>query len=88
MGVALYVICHFSLVTFNVLSLSLIYVSLITMFLLGFILPGTLCVSSTWLTKFSAIISSNVFSGPFSLFSFWDPYNVNVGAFYVVPEIS
>ena len=47
MGVPLYVICHFSLVAFNVLSLSLIFVSLITVclgvFLLGFILPRTLC---------------------------------------------
>ena len=32
--------------------------------------------------KFSAIISSNIFSGPFSLF--WDPYNENVGVFNVV----
>ena len=58
--------------------LSLIFVSLITMcldvFLLGFILPGTLCAFWTYLTisflmfrKFSAIISSNIFSGPFSL---------------------
>ena len=68
-----YVICHFSLVAFNILSLSLIFVSLITVclsvFLLGFILPGTLCVSWAWLTisfpmlgKFSAIISSSNFS--------------------------
>ena len=46
MGVPLYVIFHFSLVAFNILSLSLIFVSLITMclsrFLLGIILPGTL----------------------------------------------
>ena len=31
MGVPLYVICHFSLVAFNILSLSLIFVSLINM---------------------------------------------------------
>ena len=41
------VICHFPLAAFNILSLSLLFVSLITMclyvFLLGFILPGTLC---------------------------------------------
>ena len=44
------------------------------MFLLGFILYGTLCTSWTWVTvsfpmlgKFSVIISSNIFSGPFSL---------------------
>ena len=47
MGVPLYVACHFSLVAFNILSLSLISVSLITVclcvFLLGFIIPGTLC---------------------------------------------
>ena len=31
MGVPLYIICHFPLVAFNILSLSLIFVSLITM---------------------------------------------------------
>ena len=78
MGVPLYVICPFPLVTFNILSLSLIFVSLITLcfdvFLLGFILPGTLCASWIWLIisfpmlgNFSALISSNNFSGPFSL---------------------
>ena len=45
MRVPLYVICPFSFVAFFILSL--IFVSLITMclgvFLLGFILPGTLC---------------------------------------------
>jgi len=92
MGVPLYVICHFPLVAFNILSLSLILVSLITVslgvFLFGFILLGTLCFldlvdyffSHVW--KCSAIISSNIFSGPFSLF--WDPYNENVGVFNVV----
>ena len=80
MGVPLYVICHFSLVVFNNFSLSLIFVNLITMclgmFFLGFILPGTLCSSWTWvaiffpmLWKFSTIISSNIFLGPFSLSS-------------------
>ena len=74
MGVPLHVICHFSLVAFNILSLSLIFVSLITMclsvFLLGYILPGILLpVSFSMLGKFSAIISSNIFSGPISLSS-------------------
>ena len=78
MEVPLYVICHFSPTAFNNFSLSLIFANLITMclgmFLLGFILYGTLCTSWTWvaisfpmLGKFSAIISSNIFSGPFSL---------------------
>ena len=39
------------------------------------------------LGKFSAIISSNIFSAN-SLFFFWDPYNTIVGAFIVVPEVS
>ena len=80
MGVPLYVICHFSLAAFNNFSLSLIFATLITMclgvFLVGFILYGTLCTSWTWvafsfptLGKFSTIISSNIFSGPFSLSS-------------------
>ena len=71
MGVPLYVICLLSLVAFNI-YLSLIFVSLIIMclgvFLLRFILSGTLCGSWTWLTlsflmlnKFSAIMSSNIF---------------------------
>ena len=78
MGIPLYAICHFSLVAFYILSLSLIFVSLITeclgVFLLGFILPGTLCASCTWLTisfpilgNFPAISSSNIFSDLFSL---------------------
>ena len=60
--------------------LSLIFVSVFTMclgvFLLGFILPGSLCAFWPWLIisfpmlgKFLAIISSNIFSGPFSLSS-------------------
>ena len=51
-GVPMYVICHFSHAAFNILSLSLIIVSLITMclsvFLLEFVLPGTLCAFWTW----------------------------------------
>ena len=100
MGVHFYVICHFCLIAFNILFLSLIFVSLFTLclsvFLLGFILPGTLCASQIWLTilfsmleDFSAIISSNIIFRSFlSLFSFWDPYNVNVGVFNVVSEVS
>ena len=69
----LYVTCCFSFAAFNILSLCLVFVSLISiclgMFLLGFILYGTLCASWTWLTtsfsmlgKFSTIISSKIFS--------------------------
>ena len=49
MGFPLYVTCCFSFVAFNILSLCLVFVSLISMclgvFLLEFILYGTLCVS-------------------------------------------
>ena len=73
MGFPLYVTCCFSLAAFDILSLCLVFVHLISMclgvFLLGFILCGTLCASWTWLTisfsmlgKFSTIISSNIFS--------------------------
>ena len=75
MGFPLYVTCCFSLAAFNILSLFSLY-SLISMcvgmFLLGFILYGTLCASWTLLTisffmlgKFSTIISSKIFSYPF-----------------------
>ena len=48
MGFPSYVICCFSLAAFNILSLCLLFVSLISMclgvFLLGFILYGTVCL--------------------------------------------
>ena len=75
MGVLLYVICHFSLFAFTILSLPLTLVSLITiclsvLFFLEFILPGTVCllylVDYFLLGMFSAIISPNIFSGPLS----------------------
>ena len=57
-----------------------------------FVLFGTFCASWTWMSfsfprlgKFLAIISSLCCFLPF--FSFWDPYNVNVGVHDVVPEI-
>ena len=100
MGIPFYIICCFSLAAFNIFSLYLIFDSLVNMclgvFPIGFVLYGTLYTSSTWLTisfpilvNFSTIISSNIFSSPFLfLFFFWDPYNLNIGAFNVVPEVS
>ena len=69
----LYVTCCFFLLLFNILSLCLVFVSLISMclgmFLLGFMLYGTLCTSLIWLNiffpmleKFSTIISLKNFS--------------------------
>ena len=77
----------------------LIFVSLITMccgtFFPGLTMPGTLCTSWTGVTvyfiifgKFSAIFPSTIFSGISSLFSFWNPYKINVFVLTVVPEVS
>ena len=99
MGFPFYVTCCYSLAAFNILSLCLVFFSLISMcvgiILFGFILYGTLCASWTWLTisfsmleKSSTIISSKIFSYPFFFsFFFWDPYNSNVVAFDIVPEV-
>ena len=76
MGFLLYVTCCFSLAAFNILSLCLVFVHWISMclgvFLLGFVLYGTLCASWTLLNisfsmlgKFSTIISSKFFSYTF-----------------------
>ena len=80
MGIPFCVTCCFSLAAFNVCSLYLIFDGLINMclsvFLLEFILYGTLCASWTsvaislhMLGNFSTIISSNIFSDGFSFSS-------------------
>ena len=99
MGIPLCVICCFSLPSFNICSLCLVFVNLINMYLgvfhLGFILSGILWVSWTWvaisfpiLEKFSTIISSRIFSWSSFCLLLWDSYDSNVGAFNIVPEIS
>ena len=103
MGFPLYVTCCISLAAFNILSLCLIFVSLISMclgeFFLGFILYGTLYFLD-WLTMtdydflfhVGEIFNYNLFKIfliPFLfLFFFWDPYNLNIGAFDIVLEVS
>ena len=103
-GFSLYVTYCFSLAAFNIVSVCLVFVSLITMclgvFLLGFIMCGTLCICWTWLTisfsmlgKFSTMISSKIFSYRFVFFFFFPLlllglYKSNVGAFDIVPDVS
>ena len=97
MGIPLYVICCFSLVAFNIFSLSLIFVILIAMchgvFLCGFILYGILRASWTWVIvsfprlRCFQLLSLQIFSQALSLF-FWDAYSVNVSVLNVVPEVS
>ena len=99
MGIPLYVICCFSLAAFSIFILYLIFDSLIDMclgvFLLGFILYGTLHfldLIDYFLSRIREVFKYNLFKYfliPFLfLFFFWDPYNSNVGAFNVLPEVS
>ena len=89
MRVLLCAICHFALVVFNILPLSLIFVSLITMclavFLRGFILPGTLHfldLVDYFLFRLRQVFSYYLFKyflrSFLSLFSFQDSYNMNL----------
>ena len=99
MGITLCVICCFSLSAFNIYSLCLIFINLINVCLgvhhLGFILFGILWVSWTWvaisfpiLGKVSAIISSSVFSWPSFCLCLLGLYDLNVGMFNIVSEVS
>ena len=98
MGFPLYVTCCISLAAFNILSLCLVFASLIGVclgvFLLGFILCGTLCASWTWLTisfpmlgKFSTLISLKIFSYPFFISSSSRSPVIQI-LFDIVPEVS
>ena len=89
----LFVVCPLLLLIFGFLCL--IFVNLINMclgvFCLGFTLFGILLVSWIWviisfpiLRKFSIIISSSIFSWS----CFFSSYDLNVGAFNIVPEVS
>ena len=98
MGFPLYITCCCSLAAYNIFSLCLLFVSLISMylgmFLLGFILYGTLRLLDLidyFLFHVREIFNYNLFKNfviPFIfLFFFWDPYNLNVGAFDIVLEV-
>ena len=93
MGVPLYVICIFSLVACNILSL--VFIIMITMclsvFLLGFILPGILLPGLDYFLSHVQKVFSYYFFKYFlrsflSFFLLWDSYNENVSAFKVVSE--
>ena len=97
MGIPLCDICCYSLAAFNICSLCLIFVNLTNMclevFCLGFIQFESLWVSWNWviisfpiLGKFSTIIK--YFLMVFLFVFFWDSYDLNVGAFNIVPEVS
>ena len=99
MGIPLHVICCFSLVTLNVFSLNLIFVSLsslcLAVFLLGFIFVWPSLhffhLSEHFFSHIWKIFSYNLFKcflWPFlSLFSFLNPYDMNIYRFNVVPGV-
>ena len=87
MEIPLYVICCFFLVAFNIFSLSLTFFNLINMcfgmFLLGFILYGTLLHSLQQSVPFPcqgnfSYLALQIFSQDLFLFSFWNSYNADV----------
>ena len=100
MGIPLCVICCFSLATFNICSLCLIFVNLINM-CLGVVLPwiypvwdslGFLDLGGYFLPHFREVFNYYLLkyflmAFLFVLF-FWDSYYSNVGAFNIVPEVS
>ena len=63
----------------------------LAMFLLGFILYGTLCLldlSDNFLSHVKKVFNYNLFKYLlWSFFFFWDSHNLNAGAFHIVPEV-
>ena len=100
MGFPLYVTCYFSLAAFNILSMCLVFVSLIK-YVSWHVSPW---VYSVWhclcllglidyfLFHVGEISNYNLFKKflipSLFLFFFGDPYNSNVCAFDIVPEVS
>ena len=85
MGIPLYVTCFFSIVVF-------IFCLTFSILIMMFLRCGPLYIDPVWdslcflglnvsfsrLEKLSNILSSNIFSAPFALFTFWDSYKSNV----------
>ena len=90
--------CYFSLAAFNICSLCLIFVNLINMclevFHLGCILFGTLSfldLGGYFLPHFKEVFNYYLlkyFLMAFLFVFFWDSYDLNVGAFNIVPGVS
>ena len=98
MEISLWVNC-FSLDAFNICSLCLIFVNLINMclgvFCLGFIMFWTLGffdLGGYFLLHFREIFNYYLLKyflvAFLFVFFFWDSYDLNVGAFNIVPEVS
>ena len=93
---SLYVMAHFSLAAFKILSLVLKswIIMCLSEDILGSKLFGHIRASYPWKTilprfgMFSATVSLNNFSIPFSLFSFWDISNANIALLYGIPQFT
>ena len=87
MGFPLYVTCCFSLAAFNILSLCLVFVSLISIclgvFLLGFLLDGTLRASWIWLTVSFSMLGTCRDSGSIKCAGTWTGSTTGVMALSV-----
>ena len=97
MGIPSCVICCFSLAAFNILFFSLVFAILIIVcfgeFLFGLILYGNLSASQAWVTvsfprlgKFSAIMSSNMFSSPLLSLLFLGPLHCKYQCAWCCPS--
>ena len=97
MGIPLCVICCFCLAVCNICSLCLIFINLINMCLGVFhlVLFGTLGfleLGSYFLPHFKEVFSYYLLTyflmAFLFVFFFWDSYDLKVGAFDIVPEVS
>ena len=99
MRIPLYIICCFSFAAFNTCFSCLIFVNLINMclgvFHLGFILFGTLGfldLGVYFLSHFRDVfiyyLLKYFLMAFLFVFFFWDSYDLNIGAFNIVPEVS
>ena len=99
MGIPLCVICCFSLAAFNICSLCLIFVNLINMCLGGVLLwcsawdsLGFLDWGDNFLSHFRDVFNYYLLKYFLMVFLFvfffWDSYDLNVGAFNIVLEVS
>ena len=98
MGILLCATCRFSLAAFNICSSCLIFVNLINMclgvFCLGFTLfvtRGFLDLGDYFLPHFRDIfyyyLLKYFLMAFLFVFFFWDSYDLNVGAFDIVPDV-
>ena len=98
MGIPLCVICCFSLAAFNICSLCLIFVNLINMclgvFRFGFVWDcvGFLDLGDYFLPHFREVFNHYLLKyflmAFLFVFFFWDLYDLNIGTFNIVPEVS